>query len=146
MTRSRRLSLRLSRHSSNNSTRRASDARPPGQFEEIADKSRRAVADDDDIRLGNPLQSRREIRYLANDAALLRLPLIEACRRLRPLETNMRLDGNKFQRCQSALSHCRKRPPAGGSKAQMDCEPFMPDALRDQTAWLGREDSNSEMS
>src|SRR6516164_9353778 len=43
----------------------------------------------------------------------------------------MRLDGNKFQRCQSALSHYRKRPPAGGSKAQMDCEPFMPDALRD---------------
>jgi hypothetical protein len=26
----------------------------------------------------------------------------------------------------------------------MDCEPFMPDALRDRTAWL--EDSNSEMS
>src|SRR5262244_1221282 len=25
--------------------------------------------------------------------------------------TNMRLDGNKFQRCQSALSHYRKRPP-----------------------------------
>ena len=50
--------------------------------------------------------------------------------------TNMRLDGNKFQRCQSALSHYRKRPPAGGSKAQMDCEPFMPDALRDRTAWL----------
>src|SRR5262245_46471123 len=45
--------------------------------------------------------------------------------------TNMRLDGNKFQRCQSALSHYRKRPPAGGSKAHMDCEPFMPDALRD---------------
>ena len=22
-------------------------------------------------------------------------------------------------------------------KAQMDCEPFMPDALRDRTAWLG---------
>src|SRR6516225_12019249 len=36
--------------------------------------------------------------------------------------TNMRLDGNKFQRCQSALSHYRKRPPAGGSKAQMDCD------------------------
>jgi hypothetical protein len=48
----------------------------------------------------------------------------------------MRLDGNKFQRCESALSHYRKRPPAGGSKAQMDCEPFMPDALRDRTAWL----------
>src|SRR5262249_38608525 len=47
------------------------------------------------------------------------------------------IDGNKFQRCQSALSHYRKRPPAGGSKAQMDCEPFMPDALRDRTAWLG---------
>ena len=28
----------------------------------------------------------------------------------------------------------------------MDCEPFMPDALRDRTAWLGWEDSNSEMS
>src|SRR5215510_9781744 len=85
MTRSRRPSLRLSRHSSNNSTRRASDARPPGQFEEIADKSS-GVVDDDDIRLDNPMQSRREIRCLANDAALLRLPLIEACRRLRPLE------------------------------------------------------------
>ena len=36
--------------------------------------------------------------------------------------TNMRLDGNKFQRCQSALSHYRKKPPAGGSKAQMDCD------------------------
>src|SRR5262249_7311994 len=44
------------------------------QFKEIADKSSRAVADDDDIRVGNPLQSRREIRRLANDAALLRLP------------------------------------------------------------------------
>jgi ActR/RegA family two-component response regulator len=32
MTRSRRPSLRLSRHSSNNSTRRASDARPPGHL------------------------------------------------------------------------------------------------------------------
>src|SRR5215469_5272211 len=60
--------------------------------------------------------------------------------------TNMRLDGNKFQRCQSALSHYRKRPPAGGSKAQMDCEPFMPDALRDRTAWLAMSDSNSETS
>ncbi len=33
MTRSRRPSLRLSRHSSNNSTRRASDALPPGHVE-----------------------------------------------------------------------------------------------------------------
>ena len=32
MTRSQRPFLRLSRHSSNNSTRRASDARPPGHF------------------------------------------------------------------------------------------------------------------
>ena len=46
--------------------------------------------------------------------------------------TNMRLDGNKFQRCQSALSHYRKRPPAGGSKAQMDCDirDIMVDVLR----------------
>jgi hypothetical protein len=43
------------------------------QFKEIADKSTRAVANDDNIRLGNPLQSRRKIRRLANDAALLRL-------------------------------------------------------------------------
>ena len=35
MTRSRRPSLRLSRHSSNNSTRRASDARPPGHFNHL---------------------------------------------------------------------------------------------------------------
>src|SRR5215467_12336468 len=68
MTRSRRPSLRLSRHSSNNSTRRASDARPPGQFEEIADKSS-AVVDDDDIRLDNPMQSRREMHGTQTTAA-----------------------------------------------------------------------------
>src|SRR5262249_53403462 len=44
------------------------------QFEEIADKSSRAVANDDNIRLSDPLQSRREIWRLANDATLLRLP------------------------------------------------------------------------
>src|SRR5262249_60070511 len=44
------------------------------QFKEVADKSTRGTADDDDIRLGNLLQPRREIRRLANDAALLRQP------------------------------------------------------------------------
>src|SRR5262252_4234012 len=44
------------------------------EFKEIAEKSTRAVADDDHVRLGNLLQPRREIRRLANDAALLRLP------------------------------------------------------------------------
>ena len=31
-------------------------------------------ADDDHVRLGDPLQARREVRRLADDAALLRLP------------------------------------------------------------------------
>src|SRR5262249_29746666 len=44
------------------------------QFKEIAEKSTRAVTDDDHVRLGNLLQPRREIRRLPNDAALLRLP------------------------------------------------------------------------
>src|SRR5262249_17521082 len=44
------------------------------QLKEIADKSARAVADDDRVRLGDPLQARSEVRRLANDAALLRLP------------------------------------------------------------------------
>src|SRR5262249_8255539 len=47
------------------------------QFKEIAQKSTRAVANDDHVRLGNLLQPRREIRRLANDAALLRLPRAE---------------------------------------------------------------------
>src|SRR5215472_19031317 len=81
-----------------------------------------------DAALRNGGKRRRSPRELA---------LIEACRRLRPLEPICASTENKFQRCQSALSHYRKRPPAGGSKAQMDCEPFMPDALRDWTAWLG---------
>src|SRR5262249_41374641 len=41
---------------------------------EIAEKSTRAVTDDDHVRLGNLLQPRREIWRLANDAVLLRLP------------------------------------------------------------------------
>src|SRR5215472_6805377 len=41
------------------------------QLKEIADKSARAVADDDRVRLGDPLQARSEVRRLANDAALL---------------------------------------------------------------------------
>src|SRR5262249_43751963 len=41
---------------------------------EIAEKSTRAVTDDDHVRLGNLLQPRREIWRLANDATLLRLP------------------------------------------------------------------------
>ena len=37
----------------------------------------RAVANDDHVRLGNLLQPRREVRRLANDAVLLRLPRAE---------------------------------------------------------------------
>ncbi|MGA7489125.1 MAG: hypothetical protein WBW74_19555 [Xanthobacteraceae bacterium] len=40
----------------------------------MAEKSSRALCDDDRICLGDPLQARREVRSLADDAALLRIP------------------------------------------------------------------------
>jgi len=43
------------------------------QLEKIAKKPACAVADDDCVRFGNPLQARREVRGLAYDAALLRV-------------------------------------------------------------------------
>jgi len=43
------------------------------EFEELAEQSSRPVGDDDPIRLRYPLQARREIRRLADDAALPRL-------------------------------------------------------------------------
>ena len=43
------------------------------QLEQIAEKSSRALGDDHHVRLGDPLQARREVRRLADDAALLRL-------------------------------------------------------------------------
>ena len=42
------------------------------ELEEIAEKPPRAVGDDDHVRLGDALQARREVRRLADDAALLR--------------------------------------------------------------------------
>src|SRR5262249_49103530 len=47
------------------------------QFKEIAQKSTRAAANDDHVRLGNLLQPRREIRRLAKEAALRRFPRAE---------------------------------------------------------------------
>ena len=44
------------------------------QLEEIAEKLPRAFGDDHRVRLGDALQARREVRRLADDAALLRLP------------------------------------------------------------------------
>ena len=43
------------------------------KFEEIAEEPSRPVGNDDPIRLRYPLQPRREVRRLADDAALLRL-------------------------------------------------------------------------
>ena len=43
------------------------------QLEQIAEELSRALGDDDRIRLGNALQPCREVRRLADDAALLRL-------------------------------------------------------------------------
>ena len=43
------------------------------QLEDIAEKPSRAVGNDDHIRLGDPLQARRKVRRLTDDAALLRL-------------------------------------------------------------------------
>ena len=43
------------------------------KLEEIAEELSRALGDDDRVRLGNALQARREVRRLADDAALLRL-------------------------------------------------------------------------
>ena len=43
------------------------------QLEEIAEKLSRALGDDDHVRLGDPLQTRCQVRRLADDAALLRL-------------------------------------------------------------------------
>src|ERR1700730_7019566 len=44
------------------------------QLEEIAEKSARAVANDNHVRLGDALQARRKVRRLANDGSLLRIP------------------------------------------------------------------------
>ena len=43
------------------------------ELEEIAEKFSRALGDDHRVRLGDPLQARREVRRLADNAALLRL-------------------------------------------------------------------------
>jgi hypothetical protein len=54
--------------------RSAAQARAgPTELEQIADKSSRAVGDNDHIRLCDPLQARREVRCLADNAALLSL-------------------------------------------------------------------------
>src|SRR5262249_54016328 len=44
------------------------------QLEEIAEKSARAVANNNHIRLGHALQARRKVRCLADDGSLLRVP------------------------------------------------------------------------
>ena len=44
------------------------------QLEQVAEQPARALGDDDAVRLGDALQPRREVRRLADDAALLRLP------------------------------------------------------------------------
>src|SRR4029077_13311709 len=44
------------------------------EFEQIAKEPSRAIGDDHCVRLGDPLQSSRQVRGLANDATLLRLP------------------------------------------------------------------------
>jgi len=44
------------------------------QLEQVPEKSSCAVGNDDRIRLGDPLQARREVRRLADDAAFLRVP------------------------------------------------------------------------
>ena len=44
------------------------------KLEEIAEQPARALGDDDHVRFGDRLQPRREVRRLADDAALLRLP------------------------------------------------------------------------
>jgi hypothetical protein len=41
-------------------------------FEQIADEFSRALGDDDHVRLGDALQARRQVRRLADNAALLR--------------------------------------------------------------------------
>jgi len=41
------------------------------QFEEVAEKFARAVRDDERVRLGDPLEARREVWCLTDDAALL---------------------------------------------------------------------------
>ena len=43
------------------------------QLEQIAEKFSRGLGNDHHVRLGDPLQARREVRRLADDAALLRL-------------------------------------------------------------------------
>ena len=43
------------------------------KLEQIAKELPRSFSDDHHVRLGNPLQTRREVRRLADDAALLRL-------------------------------------------------------------------------
>ena len=42
------------------------------KYKKIAEKSSRDLGNDDHVRLSEPLQARREVRRLADDAALLR--------------------------------------------------------------------------
>src|SRR5271156_5852574 len=44
------------------------------EFEQVSEKPPRALGDDHRIRFSDPLNARREVRRLADDAALLRLP------------------------------------------------------------------------
>ena len=53
------------------------------QIEEIAEQLSRALGNDDRVRLGDPLQTCRKVRRLADDAALLRSRPIRSDRRLR---------------------------------------------------------------
>ena len=47
------------------------------ELEEIAEKLSRALRDNDRVRLGNRLQTRRKVRRLADDRLLLRLHPIQ---------------------------------------------------------------------
>ena len=44
------------------------------KLEQIAEQPARALGDDHRVRFGDPLQARREVRRLAHDSPLLRLP------------------------------------------------------------------------
>ena len=72
---SKRLSTELGRSAAQARTGSAMPLRSFGsevlQLEQIAEQLSRALGDDDRVRLGNALEPRREVRRLADDAALL---------------------------------------------------------------------------
>ena len=113
-------SKRLS-HRSRPQRRQARSARRyPGKFlrpevlklEQIAELPARALGDDHGVRLGQGLQARREVRRLADDAALLRRALADqvADHDQPGGDADTRLQGASCSRRTDRIDHLQPRP------------------------------------